>query len=97
MRATYTPAPYSAGGLLLLLIAVTMTTVQIMTGHLANKGPKPPLPQETWVAALNPAGIKNKPFKRSQLRWLTDDFDKARGLKECGVLGLSGWDDPSFV
>ena len=29
MRATYTPAPYSAGGLLLLLIAVTMTTVQI--------------------------------------------------------------------
>jgi hypothetical protein len=89
MSATYTPAPYSAGGLLLLLIAVTMTTVQIMTGHLANKGPKPPLPQETWVAALNPAGIKNKPFKRSQLRWLTDDFDKARGLKECGVLGLS--------
>ena len=72
-----------------MLIAALMTTVQTLTGHLANKGPKPPLPQEIWVAALNPAGIKDKQFKRKQLRWLTDDYNPARGLQECGVLGLS--------
>jgi hypothetical protein len=48
MRAPYTPAPHSAGGLLLLathaIISLYVTMgLHIFTGHLANKGPSPPL------------------------------------------------------